>query len=88
MEFFSSITFRKTDPPLSRSMVRTIGRPFTTSDAAARRELGYAGLKSRAAAWRFITNSRYGSYLMYLLQSPGWLHAPEKVGSRWLWRLP
>jgi len=31
------------DPPLSRSMVRMIGREFTTSDAAARRELGYAG---------------------------------------------
>jgi nucleoside-diphosphate-sugar epimerase len=31
------------DPPLSRSMVRMIGREFTTSDAAARQELGYAG---------------------------------------------
>lgn len=31
------------DPPLSRSMVRMIGREFTTNDAAARRELGYAG---------------------------------------------
>lgn len=49
MEFFWSITFRKTDPPLSRSMVRMIGRPFTTSDAAARRELGYVGLISRSA---------------------------------------
>lgn len=49
MEFIWSITFRKNDPPLSRSMVRMIGRPFTTSDAAARRELGYVGLTSRAA---------------------------------------
>jgi nucleoside-diphosphate-sugar epimerase len=49
MEFFSSITFRKSDPPLSRSMVRMIGRPFATSDAAARRELGYVGKTSRTA---------------------------------------
>lgn len=34
---------RADDPPLSRSLVRMIGREFTTSDAAARRELGYAG---------------------------------------------
>lgn len=34
---------RAGDPPLSRSMVRMIGREFTTSDAAARRELGYEG---------------------------------------------
>jgi hypothetical protein len=43
MEVFATITRRKSDPPLSRSMVRMIGRPFTTSDAAARRELGYIG---------------------------------------------
>ena len=49
MELFAAITFRKSDPPLSRSMVRMIGRPFTTSDAAARRELGYVGKISRAA---------------------------------------
>ncbi len=34
---------RADDPPLSRSMVRMIGREFTTTDAAARRELGYEG---------------------------------------------
>ncbi|HTO28143.1 MAG TPA: NAD-dependent epimerase/dehydratase family protein [Devosia sp.] len=34
---------RAGDPPLSRSMVRMIGREFATSDAAARRELGYEG---------------------------------------------
>ncbi len=38
-----SITRQAGDPPLSRSMVRMIGREFTTSDAAARRELGYVG---------------------------------------------
>lgn len=36
---------RAGDPPLSRSMVRMIGREFTTSDAAARRDLGYEGMK-------------------------------------------
>jgi len=35
------LTRQAGDPPLSRSMVRMIGREFTTSDAAARRELGY-----------------------------------------------
>lgn len=34
---------RAGDPPLSRSMVRMIGREFTTSDAAASRDLGYEG---------------------------------------------
>lgn len=36
------------DPPISRSMIRMIGRAFTVSDAAARRELGYIGRTSRA----------------------------------------
>ena len=48
MEFFAAITFRKGDPPLSRSMVRMIGREFSTNDAAARRELGYVGKTSIA----------------------------------------
>jgi len=48
MEFFAAITFRKSDPPLSRSMVRIIGREFITNDAAARRELGYVGKTSIA----------------------------------------
>ena len=48
MEFFAAITFRKSDPPLSRSMVRMIGREFSTNDAAARRELGYVGKTSIA----------------------------------------
>lgn len=48
MEFFATITFRKSDPPLSRSMVRMIGQEFSTNDAAARRELGYVGKTSIA----------------------------------------
>lgn len=39
---------RDGDPPLSRSMVRMIGREFTVDDGAARRELGYVGKTSRA----------------------------------------
>ena len=38
-----TMLLRPGDPPLSRSMVRMIGRAFTTNDAAARRELGYVG---------------------------------------------
>jgi len=40
------------DPPVSRSMMRMIGREFTVSDAAARRELGYIGRTSRADGLR------------------------------------
>ncbi|MGH8296664.1 MAG: NAD-dependent epimerase/dehydratase family protein [Steroidobacteraceae bacterium] len=40
------------DPPLSRSMARMIGREFSVSDAAARRELGYVGMTSRADGLR------------------------------------
>ena len=42
---------RAGDPPLSRSMVRMIGREFTTNDAAARRDLGFEG-KTRIADGR------------------------------------
>jgi nucleoside-diphosphate-sugar epimerase len=48
MEIIAAITFRKSDPPLSRSMVRMIGREFLTNDALARRELGYVGKTLRA----------------------------------------
>jgi nucleoside-diphosphate-sugar epimerase len=57
MEFFAAITFRKTDPPLSRSLVRMIGREFATSDAAARGELGYVGRTSRADGLRSYSSS-------------------------------
>jgi nucleoside-diphosphate-sugar epimerase len=40
------------DPPVSRSMMRMIGREFNVSDAAARRELGYIGRTSRADGLR------------------------------------
>ncbi len=47
MEIGASVIFSDRDPPLSRTMVRLIGREFTTSDAAARSELGYVGRISR-----------------------------------------
>lgn len=40
------------DPPISRSMIRMIGREFSVNDAAARRELGYVGRTSRATGLR------------------------------------
>jgi nucleoside-diphosphate-sugar epimerase len=49
MEIFAALTFKKSDPPLSRSLVRLIGREFTVDDSAARRELGYVGEMSREA---------------------------------------
>jgi nucleoside-diphosphate-sugar epimerase len=55
MELGAAVRFAKNDPPLSRTMVRMIGREFTTNDAAARRDLGYIGKTSRAdgiAAYR------------------------------------
>lgn len=52
LEVFAALTCKKDDPPLSRSLVRMIGREFTTSDVAARRELGYVGRTSRADGLR------------------------------------
>jgi nucleoside-diphosphate-sugar epimerase len=57
LEFLATITFRKSDPPLSRTMVRMIGREFTTSDAAARRELGYVGKTSISDGVRLYSNA-------------------------------
>ncbi len=48
MEVGAAIKFSKDDPSLSRTMVRMIGREFTVSDAAARRDLGYLAGVSRA----------------------------------------
>ena len=47
-----SLARRPGDPPLSRSLVRMIGREFTLDDGAARRELGYAAGTSRAEGLR------------------------------------
>jgi nucleoside-diphosphate-sugar epimerase len=48
METIWTILQRKDDPPLSRSMVCMIGREFSVSDIAARKELGYTGKTSLA----------------------------------------
>lgn len=42
-----AILRRDDDPPLSRSLVRMIGREFSVCDVAARQELGYVGMTSR-----------------------------------------
>jgi len=55
MELGAALVRSDKDPPLTRSMIRMIGREMTTSDAAARRDLGYIGKVSRAdglAAYR------------------------------------
>jgi nucleoside-diphosphate-sugar epimerase len=48
LEALWSLAGSSVDPPISRTMVRLIGREFTTSDAAARRDLGYVGHRTRA----------------------------------------
>ncbi|HZV11237.1 MAG TPA: NAD-dependent epimerase/dehydratase family protein [Novosphingobium sp.] len=47
-----AITRQAGDPPISRSMIRMIGREFSIEDAAARRVLGYVGKTSRADGLR------------------------------------
>jgi nucleoside-diphosphate-sugar epimerase len=47
MEIGAAMRRSKSDPPLSRTMVRMIRREFITDDSAARRELGYVGRLSR-----------------------------------------
>ncbi|MBV0920373.1 MULTISPECIES: NAD-dependent epimerase/dehydratase family protein [Mycobacteroides] len=48
LEAVATLRSDKGDPPLTRTMVRLIGREFTTDDSAARRELGYVGKTTRA----------------------------------------
>lgn len=47
-----AVTRKDGDPPISRSMMRMIGREFSIDDATARRELGYIGKVSRADGLR------------------------------------
>ncbi|HUH56862.1 MAG TPA: NAD-dependent epimerase/dehydratase family protein [Rhodanobacter sp.] len=47
-----AVTRKDGDPPISRSMIRMIGRAFTIDDTAARRELGYVGRTSRVDGLR------------------------------------
>lgn len=48
MEAIGNIVSPSNDPPISRSMVRLIGRAFVTRDDRARAELGYVGKIGRA----------------------------------------
>lgn len=48
MDAIWAVTQKEGDPPVSRSLIRMIGREFTVNDTAARRELGYVGRTSRA----------------------------------------
>jgi hypothetical protein len=48
LEAIWALMRKEGDPPISRSMMRMIGREFSINDSAARRELGYIGLVSRA----------------------------------------
>lgn len=52
MDAVFTIAREDSDPPISRSMIRMIGREFSVSDATARRELGYVGRTSRAMGLR------------------------------------
>jgi nucleoside-diphosphate-sugar epimerase len=52
MDAVWAITRKDGDPPISRSMIRMIGREFRVNDAFARRELGYVGKTSRAVGLR------------------------------------
>ncbi|AOX20079.1 NAD-dependent epimerase/dehydratase family protein [Kozakia baliensis] len=52
MDSGSRLMRRKGDPPISRSMMRMIGREFSINDNAARRVLGYVGRTSRADGLR------------------------------------
>ena len=52
MDAVWAITRKDGDPPISRSMMRMIGREFSVNDASARRELGYVGKTSRAVGLR------------------------------------
>ena len=52
MDAVWAVTRKEGDPPISRSMMRMIGREFSVNDAAARRDLGYVGGTSRADGLR------------------------------------
>ncbi len=43
MELGATLRRSTVDPPLTRTMIRMIGRPFTTDGTAAEQELGYVG---------------------------------------------
>ena len=56
-EMGAALTRSQKDSPLSRTLVRMIGREFTVDDAAARRSLGYVGRTSRIKGLAAFTAS-------------------------------
>lgn len=52
MDAVWAVTRKEGDPPISRSMMRLVGREFSVNDAAARRDLGYVGKTSRTDGLR------------------------------------
>lgn len=60
MDVVWSIRRKDGDPPVSRSMMRMIGREFTIDDSAARRELGYVGHVSRVDGLRSYVEAPAG----------------------------
>lgn len=69
METVWSLGRQAGDPPLSRSMVRMIGREFSTSDAAARRELGYVGKTSLAEGLKLYQEAHMSKGARDLLET-------------------
>lgn len=57
LETLWAIGGAREDPPLSRTLVRLIGRRFVTDDSDARRELGYRGTLTRAQGLAQYRNS-------------------------------
>ncbi len=64
MELFAGLVRSRNDPPMSRSMVRLIGREFVTNDAKAREDIGYVGAVSRSEG--------LAGYTIWTNASPGW----------------
>ena len=57
MDAVWAVTRKEGDPPISRSMMRMIGREFSVNDAASRRDLGYVGKTSRTDGLRGLWRS-------------------------------
>lgn len=73
MEIGARLVRSRHDPPLSRAMVRLIGREFTVDDAAARRELGHVGGVSR--------DERLAAYAGEAAREPLTRDPPAAVGA-------
>ncbi|MFW0795050.1 NAD-dependent epimerase/dehydratase family protein [Gordonia sp. CPCC 205515] len=59
MEYIAAIRGDHGDPPMSRTMVRLIGREFTPDDSAARADLGYVGATTRSDGLRSLADGAH-----------------------------